>query len=151
MSRRERVRQAIEEAFRDVPYPEDPRFALNPETSEGEETEKAFKGHHWRNLPEKAVSKRMLIFLRPEARHFYMPAFLLAALRRLPRAPTMFDLYSLVPPDDATRFKKEYDTYSSAQRAAIRLFLEYVRDEAARPDCKATAELALERYWESIS
>ena len=147
MARKERIKQAIVSAFAEVAYPGGESIARQPETFDGEEIEQAFKGHHWRDLPRETVRRHGMVFLRPEMRHFYMPAFLLVALDTLPGETVDLDLYALKPPEDDKRFKQEYDLYTSAQKEAIRLFLEYARDEVAEPGGKETARLALERYW----
>ncbi len=148
MERKEQVEQAIVESFADVPYPGDDFIALDPTRYPGDKIQPDFKGQHWRDLPHEVVSRYDIIFLRPEARRFYWPAFLLAALDLLPERRVYRRLYALTPPEDSARFRREYDAYTPAQRRAIRLFLVYARDIIAEDqDIAALARLALERYW----
>jgi hypothetical protein len=145
--RKEQIKQAVISAFAEVTYPGGEHVALQPETFEGEELDQDFKGQHWRDMAPEALKRHVVIFFRPEARQFYLPAFLLAALDRLPAGRVDLDVYVLKPPEDETRFRQEYDAYTRAQREAIRLFLEYAGDEASDRNTKRVARLALERYW----
>jgi hypothetical protein len=148
-ARKEHLKRTIADAFADVPYPGDEAIALDPTSDEGEKLQRALEGHHWRDVALDGVASRWIVYLHPEARRFYLPAFLLRAIDRLPQegSYSLTDLVGLMPPPDITRFQREYDAYTPAQKKAIRLFLEYARDNAKERDVDALARLALERYW----
>ncbi len=147
MDRKEQIRRAIVASFADVPYPGDDAIVLDPTSFAGKDIQRDLKGHHWRDLPFEAPDGCWVVFLRPEARRFYLPALLLNALDRLSEGYNPMDLFELVPPEDATRFERQHEAYTSTQKEALRLFLEYARDEAKSQETVALARLALERYW----
>ncbi len=138
--RKEGIRQAIREAFADVPYPGDGAIAplpQDPNDRRAEEMNRDFSGHHWRDLPGEVRDKHSFDYppFTPEARRFYLPAYLLATLDLIKsHSDDFWTLDALVPPENMDRFRRDYDGYTAAQKNAIRLYLEYMRDVA----CEAT-------------
>lgn len=148
--RKEHLKKAIADAFADVPYPGD--TALKPHPTDYEEQhqprQQAFEGYHWRDLPRELADEHAVIFVRPEAKRFYLPAYLFIALNKLENEiGTSLVVFELDPPEHMGRFKHEYDAYTPAQRNAIRLFLECVRDESGERSSREAARDALDRYW----
>jgi hypothetical protein len=153
---KERTKQAILDAFADVPYPGDGAIASPSEGWQEDDINQAFRAIHWRNVPKKLLEEYAFVlpYFSPAGRHFYLPAFLLNRLQGLRKDSFDWVLRQLEPPEDMDLFKREYDIYSEAQREAIRLFLKCICDEALRQerdDDKSWyfAQRALGRYWET--
>ena len=150
LPRAEHLQQIIGEAFAEVPHPGEEVIMPPPEYHWAEDLNEAFRGHHWRDLPAKILEQYAcaLPFMKPEGRHFYLPAYLLRALDKLrDQGVNPWRIYALDPPDDMTRFKREYDTYPEAQRDAIRLFLAHVREACDDRESRYLAQESLEHYW----
>ncbi len=154
-ARKEQVRRAIREAFADVPYPADGAIALlsqDPDDKRAEEINRDFSGHHWRDLPDEVRDKHSFDYppFTPEARRFYLPAYLLSTLDLIQRhSDDFWTLDALLPPENMDRFRRSYDGYTAAQKDAIRLYLEYMRDVACEGDAGHLAQVALARYWDT--
>ena len=77
-ARANNIVREIEEAFADVPYPEDENISpYEPEDAE------AFKRRHWRDVSVDFLMPRYkssLGLFEPEAYRFYLPAYLIASL-----------------------------------------------------------------------
>jgi hypothetical protein len=150
-ARKTLVRQAIRAAFAEVPYPGDKAIAYNPNDWEGQDINLDFAGYHWRELPHAVLSYHYsaLSFFSPKGMQFYLPAYILAGLDGDSNI-LGWTVRSLVPNkgDLEDYFKRRHDHFTLAQRRAIRLFLEYVRD--SKPEavgCEREAQEALEQYW----
>jgi hypothetical protein len=148
-ARKERVKQAIVTAFADVPYPGDDAITLPPRDYRTKKIDRELKGVQWQDVPLDLLQHVWLHLLSPAGRRFYLPAYLLLTLDQLQDTSWiyMWVLYTLDPPEQMGWFEREYGVYTPAQKQAIRLFLECVRDEAADPSARETARDALERYW----
>lgn len=147
-ARRAEVRKAIEEAFADVPYPGDDAIGDDPAYDDSAKLNRDFKGHHWRRVPQRKLTDHEsdLGLFSPKGRQFYLPAYLLGALDDACLLNCV--VYRLADLDNERRIQCQYGFYTSAQKGAVRLFLEFVRDEAPvdqgrRGDC----DLALSKYW----
>jgi hypothetical protein len=146
----EQLQQLIEDAFADVPHPGEDVITPPPEYHWAEDLNEAFRGHHWRDIPGKALEQYVcaLPFMKPEERHYYLPAYLLRALDKLrDQGVNPWRTYALDPPDDMTRFKREYDAYPEPQRNAVRLFLAHVREACEDRESRYLAQESLARYW----
>lgn len=75
----------IKQVFADVPCPGDDRLVLDLRDFESGETVHAFAGRHWKESPLDFLSDHLMQLhnLTPEAFRYYLPACLLASLRRL--------------------------------------------------------------------
>jgi hypothetical protein len=152
-ARKEQTEAAIIEAFADEPYPGDEALTLPPQDWRTEEIQGDFKGRHWRDVPPELLNKQgsWLQVFSPAGRRFYLPAFMLLTLNQLlEKGSFHWVLFALDPPEQMGWFEREYGAYTPAQKKAIRLFLEYVRDEPEdlRSD-RPVAQDALARYWAS--
>jgi hypothetical protein len=75
----------IKKAFADVPHPDDDRLVDDPRHWEGGQFAREFAGKDWKTLPLEFLSDNLfsLHYFTPEAFRYYLPAYLLAALRKL--------------------------------------------------------------------
>lgn len=171
--------EQIERAFANVPYPGDNGICAGLTDAERRlgteeaEVEAAFRGRFWRDVPAEVIEHHYasLSLFSPQAYHFYLPAYMLAALGVLRRPPdhphvgyAIKDavIWSLTPPksqDSATEwFLGRVTGFSSEQKAAIRAFLHWMDKESGgiemASDPSKTKRLndaarALRRYWEA--
>ena len=149
-SRLDALRQEIEEAFADVPYPGDDHLVDEPYDWEAAELLECFKGRHWKELSHEDLFQNSLTFVGLDAYTFYLPAYLYAALDDYDRSDHV--VYGLCPTTDNAQLLqwdlRRYDRLDARQRAAVRHFLEYMRDEKRSYllDAEEVRD-ALERYW----
>lgn len=140
------VREQIERAFEDVPYPGDEHIVSDPGW-EKDVLALDFKGKHWKDISRETLRRHQddLALFTPAGRKFYLPAYLLAALDD--RGDLLgWVIIRLTLPETLMfqrMFHSDFDGYSPAQKSAIRAFLEYIRDALSSDDAAA----ALERYW----
>ncbi len=153
-SRKAYVKQAIREAFADVPYPGDERIAYNEEglyDLERMQTCQDFRGHPWRQVPRGVIRARYdsLPLLSAEGRHFYLPAYLLAALDTDDdiRQWVLYDLMPSTPGELEEWMKSRNDRLSPAQKAAVRSFLAYIHETSDEVIQREEAKSALGWYW----
>lgn len=153
-SRKEQVKQAIREAFADVPYPGDERIAYNEQglfDLEAIEITEDFRGYHWTEVNRAVLGYCLsaLSFFSAEARQFYLPAYLLAALDCHDGIRDSV-LFNLGPSEgDLADWRESRDArLTPIQKAAVRCFLEYIRDTSERDSImRQDARIALCCYW----
>ena len=156
------VKRAIERAFAGVAYPGDAAL-LHPRyrTAIVEVAafhRKAWNGD-WSRVPREVVQQNFssLLFFSPEAFRFFLPAYVICALR--PPADWQaskvltFTLYCLNPEVEDARFVEHFlgqvEGLSAEQKEAVELFLELVREEHPDESLRQEAAHGLERYWAS--
>lgn len=159
-SRLEALKREIEAAFADVPYPGDEHIAYSNIDADGSKLAAAFKGKPWKELTAHDLHWHEMAFLSREGLHYYLPAYLLASLED--HSGTLFEdirpftVYGLTLMDeDSPRSRrlresqsKEFEIFTSAQKRAIRSFLEYARDAWADEfTAEDSPKKALDRYW----
>ncbi|RKG90725.1 DUF6714 family protein [Corallococcus terminator] len=146
------LRQQIEDAFSDVPRPDDNRIAYAPDAWETTELIRDFRGLHWKDVPAERIRQHAahLSLFSLEAIHYYLPGYLLAALTD----PDVRDflLSQLSIPDEShpelrAHFKSRFGALSPEQRTAVQMFLRRMRDEASGPITRQHWSQALETYW----
>lgn len=148
-----RVRQAVEQAFADVPYPGDEGIGYNLYDWDGAAINRDFKGYHWRALPRDVLLYHHddLPMLSKHGRQFYLPAYIREALEG---STEFIDdvVWTTGLSDQDVRMRDwvldRNEVLSTTQKNAIRMFLEYVRDdlpdeEVLEPYCC----IALDYYW----
>jgi hypothetical protein len=160
-SRLEALKQEIEAAFADVPYPGDEHIAYSNIDFDGSRLAAAFKGKHWKELTPDEMHWNEMAFLSREGLHYYLPAYLLASLEdhdgTLNEDIRPLTIYGLILSPDTSRKHhlrasqlKEFEVFTPAQKRAIRSFLEYARDawtdEFPDGDWNSPKQ-ALESYW----
>ena len=130
----------IEGAFADVEYPGDERLVYDSSGKHLEcaEVADALRGRDWRSLSveELSYSPSNLNFMTAEAVHYYLPAYLTASVLSYSAAGAVPEtlLWILKSPPatqttDQRAFASFADRLTSRQKAVIRSFLEYLRDE----------------------
>ncbi len=126
----------IESAFREEKYPGDDGLT-HGSSMEAVEVGDFLRARRWQDLRlgELARNHASLFFMTPEALRYYIPAFLVAAVRDYDDSDQIpSSLLSLLSPfalndsDYQTRFRQRYELFNDSQRDAIRAFLEYLRD-----------------------
>ena len=152
--RKAEIKVQIERAFADVPYPGDDKVPQRDAWAT--EYDVDFRGRHWSELTSQELWLQDLPMLEVEALQYYLPAYLMAALDDLHQSLTPFVLYHLCPePEkpDQDRFeayrRQRFSIFTSAQRASIRAFLEYMRDHTGdNLDTGGKMMIqAMEMYW----
>ncbi len=143
------IRQ-IQEAFSTTVYPGDDalvRWAANGDNDDPRRSYAIFQGQDWRTMtPERLrqIAGGYFFYLTLQARHFFLPALLLAELRRPEVLRTVYlsTVFALSPPScynremsaewgvetdeaaDWQRFNEWVAWFNPAQTHAIALFLE---------------------------
>ncbi len=147
-TRKEQVKQALREAFAEVPYPGDRAIASNPDHWEANELDVDFRGYHFRELPRGIVlhHRADLLYLSERGLQFYLPAYLFAMLED-DRDLSMWVMNHLTGLCDVDKLKRKHALFTPAQKDAVRLFLEYVRDHITERDMADETRLALDLYW----
>lgn len=154
-SRREQLKQQVEEAFASVPYPGDERIAYAPDAWECEELNADFRGLHWKSVPRDVLRRHSddLALFSIDGFLFFLPAYLLAALDDFWDVRG-FVLSHLTPPEESeggseawTSSLRRFEHLTPAQKHAVRACLEYFRDEAPGDVSRAHVSQALARYW----
>jgi hypothetical protein len=151
MTRLEEVKTRIEEAFADVPYPGDRNIGSDPDYWECAEINEHFRGRHWREIPRDILQYHQhdLPFFSPAGLRYYLPTYLLAGLDGFVDVPD-FTVYDVEPDEEGdTRelWIQRYEPMTPKQKQAIRMWLEYLRDERPRNIDLAHVQAALEKYW----
>lgn len=130
----------IEGAFANVEYPGDEKLVYDTSGKHLEcvEVADALRGKNWRELSveELRYSPSNLHFMTPEAVHYYLPAYLRASMLSYDEAGAVPEtlLWILKSPpatrtDDQRAFASFADRLTPRQKAVIRSFLEFLRDE----------------------
>ncbi len=159
-SRHLELRQQIESAFAEVLHPGDDRIAYSNIDQDGASLAAAFRGKHWKELKPHELHHHEMTFLSREGLQFYLPAYLLASMEgydgTLYEDIRPFTVYGLTLPDEDTPRNRnlresrlrDFESFTPAQKQAIRSFLEYARDEWTDdfPGGESPSK-ALERYW----
>jgi hypothetical protein len=158
--RLEALKQEIEAAFANVPYPGDDRIAYSNIDFDGSRLAAAFKGKHWKELTPHDLHWNEMTFLSREGLQYYLPTYLLASLEGYDgtlyediRPLTVHELTLL--DEDTPRNRrlreshlKDFEVFTPPRKRAIRSFLEYARDEWTEEFPGGdTPKQALERYW----
>jgi hypothetical protein len=149
-SRLDTLKRQIADAFADVPYPGDDRIVDDPSDWEAADLLACFKGRHWKALTHEDLFQNSLTFVGLEAFSFYLPAYLYAALDDYKDLTDV--VYLLCPTTDNPKLLewdlRRFDRLNARQRAAVRSFLEYMRDEMGHYFAiKTRFQEALTRYW----
>ncbi|HEX2572556.1 MAG TPA: DUF6714 family protein [Polyangia bacterium] len=144
------LKQQIADAFADVPYPGDDRLVDDPFDWEAADLLACFKGRHWKALTHEDLFQNSLTFVGLDAYSFYLPAYLLAALDDYEHSDHV--VYGLCPTTDDPKLLewdlRRFDRLNARQRAAVRSFLEYMRDQTHRfAATRKDIEEALAGYW----
>ncbi len=156
--RLQRLKEEIEGAFRDIPYPGDDNIAANKRDEYLEDLAK-FKGKHWRDLTFEFLVPfgSHTAFFTTEAFRFYLPAFLIISAEFYYESDSLsvITIGDLVLPFEGEcepweidRFHKRFDSLTAKQKRAIKSFLEFIRDTYPYDPIYNDHLVALERYWQ---
>ena len=164
--RKERLQQLkneIEQAFKDIPYPGDDNIAVN-KRDEDLEGLAEFKGKHWKDLTFEFLvpyHKSSTHFFTPEAYQFYLPAYLMVAAEYYFESDVLSDyiIKDLMLPCEGKyekwqrncdEFYQRFEPLNAEQKRAIKSFLEFIRDMYSKDIPCDDHLLALERYWQYV-
>jgi hypothetical protein len=144
----------IDAAFSSAPWPPPHRIIQNRRDIESQEIASILKANHWRDLPFDTVFqlRDSLPFLSPEAFRFYLPAYMITAIRHYEDADTLpeYVVYQLASPADNTTekhwFLQNAIGLTIEQRRAVVSFLEYMEKKHGADFPNGEPQRAL-RYW----
>ncbi len=148
-TRRAFVGKSIRAAFKNLPYPGDDNLGYDRKNPDGAAINYDFRGYDTDEVPRHILAYHHyhLSFFSAEGRQYYLPAYMVTALDNDICGTLMPTIYYLQR-DDASRFDSQYSFYAATQKAAIRQFLEYIRDESVDDEeAKEQAQKALDGYW----
>ncbi len=126
------LKQAIEEAFAEVPYPGDDNITRCPyNCPECREMADYFKGKTWTGHAAKDLRERhtALLLFTPEAFQYFIPAFMFAALNSYERTdliPDSIRFHFEQSQEMMGHFAVRMSKFTPAQRKAIIDFLLYM-------------------------
>jgi hypothetical protein len=155
MSKKDRkgLVQIIENAFKDVPYPD---VITDNKSLEGLAIAEAFRGKNWRDLSVEFLryNESALGFFTPKAFHYFLPAFLIVSVTKHKEADVIpSSLVFILTPNE--EFKNTFDVrvqlLSREQKKAVREFLVYMDAEHGVGYFKITPHRALNRFWNQFS
>ena len=148
------IEACLRKAFTvDPPPTGDKLVKLEGDTETRQKIREVFSGRKWWELEPDLIMKYddAISFLAPEGRHYYLPAYLIAALYA-PREWIFQEMviYHLYLPLERskgdqirTKFERFLDLLSAEERSAIRKYLEYLMEH----DPSEAAEEALRTLW----
>lgn len=159
-----RLKEEIQEAFADVPYPGDDQLVTHTDYFERDAIKTFFKGKDWRDINIEWLSHEYpqdpsacLGFMTPQAFRYYLPAYLLVSIDNLPESDVTPEttVWALTAPEtpgpDMDRFVARMDGLTKRQAQAIKSFLEFRKAEYADdPEHRNDPIIALERYWNKV-
>ena len=114
----------IEEAWRDVSYPGDARI-FTPDSYDDEGIINYFGGTTWRgHTPTNLrAHSSAFTFFTPEAFHYWLPAFMIAAIQSPEEADVICDY---IPRSVADKYASQrWRLFSPAQRQAVAAYLRF--------------------------
>ena len=114
----------IEDAWREVPYPGDDRI-FTPDSYDDEDIVNYFGGTTWRghdpvNL---RAHSSAFTFFTPEAFHYWLPAFMIAAIQNPDEADVICDR---IPRSITNKYEPQrWQLFSPAQRQAVAAYMRF--------------------------
>lgn len=137
------VIQMIEDAWRDVPYPGDEKI-FTPESYDDEDIVKYFGGTTWRDhTPARLrAHSSAFTFFTPEAFHYWLPAFMIAAVNDPGEADVVVDYVAWSVSDHYAPAR--WPLFTQTQRGAVAAYFRFQIEkfpEAAEHERKALAIL----------
>ena len=152
---RNSVMRAIEMAFADNPYPAD-KGLLHPQCMDDEDIRDFYGRTTWLNIPGEVIDRNnaSLCFFSPEAYRFYLPAYLIWALRNFDSSDSFTvdsTIYSLTPGEgDLRRFSlSKFALLDVDQRRAVLDFLKYLAEHGGGMVDQHAVQKAI-AYWSSV-
>ncbi len=152
---RNSVIRAIEMAFAKNPCPADDGL-LHPQCMDDGDIKDFYGRTTWLDVPDEIIdyNNASLCFFSPEAYRFYLPAYLIWALRIFDSSDSWTvdsTIYSLTPGEgDLRQFSlSKYALLDAAQRRAVLAFLEYLAEHGSGKVDQEAIQVAM-NYWTSI-
>jgi hypothetical protein len=148
----------IENSFRNTPYPGDDNMVspvvvggVELRDPEREEVAVILRGKTWRRLSKKNLARlrQELPSLSPAAFRYYLPAFMLAAVRdqEWDSFPLVYSL-TLPSPAEGKQVREwmlaRFSALTHEEHGAVSAFLKYLMDDLKMRD---DAAIALASYW----
>ena len=130
--------ELIRAAWSETEYPAGESVAaLGPGCLDSDHVIKIFSGKRSQDLTTAQVFRAhsdSLTYLSPRARHYFLPAFLLAFLDQPDRCPNyeFFIMYHFMPSlheEDLDEFKSFIQLFTTEQRTAVAKFLDHLAAE----------------------
>ena len=118
------VIRSIENPWRDVEYPGDSKI-FTPDSCNDEDIVRYFRGTTWRgHAPaELRAHSSAFTFFTPEAFHYWLPAFMIAAIQSPEEADVVVDL---IPWSVSNRYAAQrWPLFSRIQRQAVAAYLQF--------------------------
>jgi hypothetical protein len=145
-----KAEELIEQAFTDVPAPDEDSLAASVGEEALEETD-PFRGKQWQDLDPDFVEAHLngLFWFSPEAFHYYLPAFLRAGLAK-PKSDLALEVMLYLRPEkdpELAAFSRErWSLLNDEQIRAMEAWLRAVfpADNGALPDALKVID---RRYW----
>jgi hypothetical protein len=126
------VQEKIRAAFADVPYPGDDNIGHPNGRDDAENVTELLRGIDWKEVPNDCLWPDAISWMTQQAFHYYFAAYLLASLDKDAGDVTDSVIRHLTPNATCShdvlterRFAENYAGFSSAQKQAIRDFLDY--------------------------
>ena len=116
------VIQSIEDAWRDVMYPGDSKI-FTPDSYDDEDITRYFRGTTWRGHEpaDLRAHSSAFTFFTPEAFHYWLPAFIIAAIQSPEEADVVLDC---IPRSVSNRYAAQrWPLFSQVQRQAVAAYL----------------------------
>jgi hypothetical protein len=137
------VIQLIEDAWREVPYPGDDKI-FRPDSYDDEGIANYFGGRTWRDhsAADLRAYSSAFTFFTPEAFHYWLPAFMIAAIQSPEEADVIVEYIAWHL--GARHEPKGWSLFSPAQRQAVAKYFQFQIDrfgDAAEDERKALAIL----------
>lgn len=116
------VIRSIEEAWRGVPYPGDDKI-FTPDSYDDEDITNYFRGTTWRghDVVKLRGHRSAFTFFAPEAFHYWLPAFLIAAIENPAEADVIVDFIPWSVSDSYA--SQRWSLFSQVQRRAVAAYL----------------------------
>jgi hypothetical protein len=121
------VIRVIEDAWREVPYPGDDKI-FRPDSYDDEDIVKYFAGTTWRGHSpvDLRCHSSAFTFFAPQAFHYWLPAFIIAAVQNPAEADVICEyIPKSVYDEDAP---ERWRLFSPAQRRAVAAYLRFQID-----------------------
>jgi hypothetical protein len=127
------IRDTIESAFADVPYPGDDRIADHQNCPECDDIRKHFRGTTWCNHPVEDLQQYQsaLTLFTPAALHYFLPGYMHASLGAWRQADSIpFSILQMCLPSDPSEEqglqqhrRERFEIFTPRQREAIAAYL----------------------------
>ncbi len=122
------LRESIEAAFNQVPYPGDDAIAMH-ECPECRDIRRDFRGQSPWTLNATVLERRYdsLPLLGPHAYQYFLPAYMIYSIGHPDSLLARFTRYSLAPSDFDEHDRQRFELFTASQKASIIALLEFMK------------------------